>query len=361
MRIENSVFLGKSNNSYKIFHIITSNGLKVSLTTLGASIQKIALIDENSRFVDVALGFPAPDLYESLCCYAGATLAPNAGRIENARLPIGQKTYSLSQNENNHQLHGGYHNLSNCTWEVLSCDYTKESASIVFRASQQAYVDGYPGNRQYEVHYTIDDTNWITIEYKAYTDETTYFNLSNHTYFNMTGDFSKNALSQELTVFSNNVCINTAEHIPMDVIPVAGTAFDFRNETEIRKRISDMPAEQIETAKGYNHAFLLNKNTAFKRIRGIKRHKLLHKACVLKDSVSGRTMKMFTDAPALVMYSGGFLPEGMELSNGQLSVPSCAIAFEAQDIPNVMHFLPDYYHLTTPEQPFSRTIRFHIL
>lgn len=361
MKLKKCDFIGISGHSYSSFEIVTNFGLKVVLTSIGASIQNIAMLNTDGFFVDVALSFPTPEPYENPSCYAGATLAPNAGRIQNALLPIGQANYPLSQNENNHQIHGGYQNLSNYDWNVVSYKCTEESATIVFSALQEHMTDGYPGNRYYEACYTIDDTNWITIEYKAWTDHDTYINMSNHTYFNMIGDFSKDALSQNLTIYSNNVCVNDDEHIPKDVIPVAGTAFDFRKEIAIKQRVIAYPQEQIQLAKGYNNAFILSKPNPFKRIRGIKKHKLLKKACVLKDSISGRTMKMFTDAPALVMYSGGFLSEGMTLSSGQQSVPSCAIALEAQDVPNVMHFLPNNYQLTTADRPFERTIRFHFL
>ncbi len=364
MKIKTRELWNEKGTAYTVYDMATSRGMTVSVMALGAAIQKVAIRDESGREQPVALAFENMEQYENCICYAGATLGPNAGRIGKAQLPVGTKIYQLSKNDRDNQLHGGVDNLSSRLWDVTSVTAGLESVSILLSITQPDGLDGYPGNRTYHTRYTLEDTNWLTIEYTAVTDVSTYINMSNHTYWNLSGDFSISGLEQEIQVFANNVCINNKEHLPADIIPVAGTVFDFRSPQQLLSQISSakMPVckEQLSIGCGYNNAYILNKNQTFRPLRFAKRPCELKKACVLLDSRTGRTLKMMTDAPALVLYSGGFIPNGTVLSGGTASSPACAIALEAQDIPDVMHLLPGNYRITTPEHPFYRTIRFYI-
>lgn len=364
MKIRTRELLNQAGTAYTVYDMTTSRGMTVSVTALGAAIQRVSLRDESGREQAVALGFEDMVPYESCICYAGATLGPNAGRIGDALLPVGSRIYRLSKNDGKNQLHGGAMNLSSQLWQVVSDASGLESASILLSANQPDGLDGYPGNRTYYARYTLEDTNWLTVEYTAATDSPTYINMSNHTYWNLSGDFSASGLEQEIQIFSNSVCINNKDHVPTDIIPAADTAFDFRSPgqllSQIRSAKSPVCKEQLSIGQGYNNAYILNKNQTFRPLRFARRPVELKKTCILRDKKTGRTLKMMTDAPALVLYSGGFLPRGMALQGNASSFPSCAVALEAQDIPDVMHLLPDNYRLTTPDHPFYRIIRYHI-
>lgn len=364
MKIKTRELWNQAGTAYTVYDMTTSLGMTVSVMALGAAIQQIAIREESGRERPVTLGFEDMGPYESCLCYAGATLGPNAGRIGKALLPVGPEIYRLSNNDGINQLHGGINHLSSQLWQVTSLASGLESASILLSAVQPDGLDGYPGNRIYQVKYTLEDTNWLTIEYTAMTDAPTYINMSNHTYWNLSGDFSVSGLEQEIQIFANNVCVNNKDHLPADIIPAADTVFDFRSSRQllslIRSAKSPVCKEQLSIGRGYNNAYILNRNQTFRPLRSAKRPVEIKKACILRDRGTGRTLKMMTDAPALVLYSGGFLPRGMTLCGGAPSLASCAIALEAQDIPDVMHLLPDNYRLTTPEEPFYRTIRYHI-
>lgn len=364
MKIKTRELWNQAGTAYTVYDMSTSLGMTVSVTALGAAILQIAIRDESGREQPITLGFENMEPYESCICYAGATLGPNAGRIGEALLPVGPQICRLSKNDGKNQLHGGINNLSVQLWQVTSVASGLESASILLSAVQPDGLDGYPGNRIYQVKYTLEDTNWLTIEYTAVTDAPTYINMSNHTYWNLSGDFSVSGLEQEVQIFANNVCINNKDHLPADVIPAADSVFDFRSPRQllslIRSGKSPVCKEQLSIGRGYNNAYILNRNQSFRPLRSAKRPAEIHKAGILRDRRTGRTLKVMTDAPALVLYSGGFLPPGMALCGGASSSASCAIALEAQDIPDVMHLLPGNYRLTTPEQPFFRTIRYHI-
>lgn len=346
MKINHRQQSNENGKFYQFYDMTTSQGLCVSVMDLGASIFSVLINKKEGAPCPLTLSFSNLKEYETLSCYAGATLAPNAGRIQNAALWVNQRIHRLTKNDGRHQLHGGAHGLSASVWTVQRVSCTLNSAQVVFLAAQPNGLDGYPGNRIYETTYRLEDTNCLTITYRAFTDAPTYINMSNHTYWNLSGDFSVSAPKQELQIFSNCVYLNNQEHLPVTITPVANTAFDFRK------------SKKISAAVSYNNAYLLEKQIPFYFPRFAKPVGVLKKACLLRDPKSGRALKMFSDAPALVFYSGSFLPKGAPLIGGGVSSPSCAIALEAQDIPDVMNVLPASYTLTTPQSPFARTIRF---
>lgn len=347
-----------SNPLRKRYRTFTSSGMMVELSAFGAAIQNIALIHE-SGWRSVVLSYEGD---EALCAsgsYAGRTLAPNAGRIRGGALMICGRKHSLAPNEGQHQLHGGKHNLSFTDWEIEAMEEAQDYVKLCFTATQPDGLDGYPGNRRYHVRYVIEDTNWIRIEYRAESDQPTYVNLSNHTYWNLAGSEwvpeIGAGLRQELEIAANNVVLNDAASLPVDLIPVAGTPFDFRVPVTLQHMLDSeilrdrTSIEQFQTGRGFNNAYILTRADLRRHLRGVRHEEPLKKACTLRDPVSGHQMTMMTDATALVLYSGGFL-----------STPGSHIALEAQDIPDVSNLLPERMTLTTPEKPFHREIRFKI-
>lgn len=344
-----------------LYDLVSASGLTVSILPLGASVQKISVTDPDGREIPIALGFPDLQSYQKPVCYAGATLGPNAGRIRNARLSIQKKEYLLSQNDNGSQLHGGCHNVSSMFWNTDSVSCIDNTASVLLSCEQPDGLDGYPGNRRYQIRYTLTEQGFLTIEQTAWTDRPTYVNLSNHTYWNLSGDFTRPALHQELLIHAKQVCVNDEYHLPVSIIPVTGTAFDFQKprslQSALRSASDSVSIPQLRIGKGYNHGYLLRKASEYREEPPDTEPA---PACSLHDPVSKRTVRLLTDAPALVLYSGGYLPEGLSLLGGQRSVPSCAVALEAQDLPDTPHLLPSLFRLTLPERPFHRIIQYHI-
>ncbi|NWO21280.1 galactose mutarotase [Oribacterium sp. oral taxon 102] len=357
------ILTDKKRDSRILLRTFTGSGLLVMLSTLGAAIQKIAIPLPNtvSAYRDLTLCYPDDEQLLSSGSYAGRTLAPNAGRIRDARLPIDGRSLPLLPNEGQHQLHGGAHNLSLTDWRVKEVEEALDHVEVCFEAFQPDGLDGYPGNRSYQVRYRIEDTNWILIRYTAVSDKPTYINMSNHCYWNLRGitenaGVDGDALMQELEICANAVVLNDSCNIPQDIVPVAGTAFDFRSPVTLHRRLrpavphNERTKRQLSIGRGYNNAFLLTCPDLRRRLRGISLPYSLKKACVLRDPLSGLQMTMMTDSPALVLYSGGFLHP-----------PSSAIALEAQDIPDIGNLMPERMLLTAPEHPFHREIRFHIV
>ena len=345
-------FVGRNGRFYPLYTMKGYNKLTAAILPLGASIQKIVACDEDGKEIPLTLGFPEPEPYQSVTCYAGAALGPNAGRIRDGRLSLSDGEYALTPNDGANQLHGGPHSLSSQLWEVkdFSCD--GGAASILLCTAQPHGLDGWPGNRSYQIRYTLTDEGRFSIEYEARTDRPTYFNLSNHTYWDLTGQVGGSALSQKLTVHAGRVCINNAQHLPEDLIPVNGTAFDFREacslDTAIRSAHGPVIREQLAMAQGFNHAYLLDGGPGLKL------------ACSLSDPASGRRLELLTDAPGVVLYSGGFLPNGLTLNGSRRCVPSCAVALEAQDLPDCSRLYPASFRPTLPGETWRRVIQYRL-
>ncbi|MDD3415170.1 MAG: hypothetical protein PHY47_14360 [Lachnospiraceae bacterium] len=362
-----------TNDVYKIH--MNNDRLWVDLLTLGACIQKVALSNDMDPSADgddhrekiLNLSFADLHAYEACQEYAGMTIGPNAGRVSDTSIEIDRSPLALSHNEGTYSLHGGYQNISKSNWHILEMTSSQDICSVTLETFQADGVDGWPGNRHYQVRYTLSNDNCLAMDYHVTTDRDTYVNLTNHTYWNLTGDPHK-ALSQRLCIDADQVCVNGEDHLPLFLryfYRDSEDYFDFRKGKEIGDiclmkdaftenntistgNVTEMK-HQLLISKGLNHGFsfasALENEGVF--------HSHLSNQYTLSTSDGDISMQLSTDAPGVVVYSGGFIPSGLPLSDGQLSVPNCGIALEAQELPTVAP-----YHLTTPENPFHRSIRF---
>lgn len=331
-------------------HLACQDGFSVSLTSLGASIRQIKCPSSNGDLKNIALSFAEESAYLSNPLYAGATLAPTAGRISRGLLPLENRVYNLSKNENNrHNLHGGFQNASFQNWQLLSAEQKEDQAEISFGLTLPDGLDGFPGNRQLKAVYTLTEEHRLTLKYEAVSDQDTYFNLSNHCYFNLSGDFSHAATAQLLQIHADRYVCNAPDFIPEGTAAVEGTPFDFRHPKSLDQQLSAFPENiQLIRNQGYNHGFVLTHADQEPDL-----------ACALPDS----SLQLFisSDAPCMVLYSGGYIEEGLKLADGQRSAASCALAFEFQDYPDAPggHGFP--YSITPAGKLWERTICYHFI
>lgn len=359
------ISLNNINNIYEI-EMKSNNGLKISFLTLGASIRKIALEDSTKHETLLNLSYNSIDNYINCDEYAGMTIGPTAGRIKDYSLTIGGVHPSLIHNEGDNSLHGGNNNLSHINWLIDDMSCSSECCTLSMHTKQDDGIDGWPGNRFFSVTYKLFRNNTFQILYHATTDKDTYINMTNHTYWNMTG-YPDKSLDQTLEIHSNRICINAEDHFPYKIVSSTGSCFDFNEKKVLRNVVngsdknkkSEMFNHQIILSKGINHGFIQNtENNIFLNDLPESKNKLFscdEFFCRLIDPISHRSVTMNTDAPGAVIYSGGFIQSGYPLSNGLYSCPSCGIALEAQEMPTVFP-----YHLTTPTRPFHRMIQFEI-
>ncbi len=336
------------------------NNIRVIILTYGAAILEVRTPDRRGNFKNIALSLASTSHYRKSPSYAGATLGPNAGRIPGGRLPIGDYEYSLTQNDGSNQLHGGYSNFSDNEWHVEQVGKDTDQVWLTLSLTAADGLDGYPGNREISVTYTLNNSNSLTISFRAKSDKPTWMNLSNHTYWNLSGDFTQPATIQFLHIHAEEVLYNDNEHLPMAFHPVDGTPFDFRKSACIENRLEAFPGDQqTSLSRGYNNAFAL----AVAKPRpepgsGSGSGQVLRPAATLTDPESGRRMTLSTDYPSLVMYSGGFLDESIILAGGAAGSPGCAIALEAQEFPDALHLADVPHPVVYPGEEWRRTIRF---
>lgn len=337
---------------FATFYTLTAPcGICVEICSVGASITRIELPDRNGNSQNVVLSFADKKEYLQNSVYAGAILAPNAGRIRNAVLTMNNSSYPLSANDGLHNLHGGRNSASFCNWTLKNLLHTDQKAEVVLETVLPDGQDGYPGRRILEATYTLDTSGTLNISYTAVTDQTTYLNLSNHTYFNLSGDFTKNSLSQFLQIPAQSYIANDREHLPMKLCSVENTPFDFRKSISVAAQMSSFPEnEQLRNAYGYNNGFCLSHDSSVPD-------------ATLYDAVSGRKLELYTDAPCLVFYSGGYLSDSPKIENQDsraiTPLAFAALALEAQDFPDAPGNILFSCNFLTPNEVMRRKISFH--
>lgn len=348
-----------------LFRLTCQDGFFVSLFTVGAAIRQIGFSSRESHLQNLALSFLREEDYFSNPLYAGVTLAPTAGRISLGKLPVDDHLYALSRNENGtHSLHGGFGNASFRNWEVREATVTPTGdARVVFTCTLPDGLDGFPGNRRITATYTLTESHQLTIHYEAVSDQDTYFNISNHSYFNLSGDFSRSATDHLLQIHADRYICNAPDFIPEGTADVSGTPFDFRQPLSLQEQLQKYPGNiQIQRNQGYNHGFILNHafENGFQDLSGtLPDSDTPDLVCALPDG--SVTMSVRSDAPCMVLYSGGYIDDSQKLITGQHSAPSCALAFEFQDYPDAPggHGFP--YHITPAGASWTRNICYNFI
>lgn len=292
-------------------------GIQIILSTYGAGIAECWTADREGRFINIAMTVEHPD-----SSYAGLTLGPVAGRIRNATMNILTTTYPLTRNEGEHHLHGGVGGCSFKDWRLENTS-NKEACFSLDLADGE---DGYPGNRHIQTRYTLSDDT-LTICYTATTDKPTIFSLTNHTYWNLEGDFSKPMTGHLFCLPADYVWVNDGQHIPREKIQADGTVYDYRKPSPIKGDL--------------NHAF--EAQTA----------SLYHPA-------SGRLLLLRSGYPCIVVYSGEFLGNGTRLKGNRKAAPCCAVSLEAQELPNAINIQNNTPQnlITLPTEIWKREIAF---
>jgi len=300
-------------------YTLTSPGLEVRITNAGARVVSILAKDRDGKMGDVVLGYNSVDGYlaETSKTYFGAIVGRYGNRIRNGQFTIDGHSYQIPPNNNGNALHGGPHGFDDQLWTGTPLPDGVEM-SLVSKDGDM----GFPGTLTVHVRYTLHG-NALHIDYAATTDKTTVVNLTNHAYFNLSGDGSG-------TILGENLMLNADAYTPVDAglipvggpKPVAGTPFDFRKATAIGARIGDAN-EQLKIAGGYDHNWVLNGKPGELKL-----------AAKLSDPKSGRVLTVTTTEPGVQFYSGNFL-DGTKL--GKTGAPygkNSGLCLETQHYPD---------------------------
>jgi aldose 1-epimerase len=333
-----------------LYTLKNSAGMEVKITNYGGTIQSINVKDRNGKFSDVVLGFQTLDEYvqKAGSAYFGALIGRYANRIANGRFVLDGKTYQIPTNDGPNALHGGKVGFNRRVWEardVSEADKPALELHYLSRAGEQ----GFPGNLDVTVRYTLDEQNGLHIDYYAKTDKDTVLNLTNHAYFNLVGAGSASVLNHKLMIDADRFTPVDKTLIPTGKLAnVAGTPFDFRKPTDIGARIGKHD-EQLRLGKGYDHNFVLNHSGDLK-----------HLAVRVEEPKSGRVLEVYTTQPGVQFYSGNFL-NGKVSGIGGVYRHRSALCLETQhfpDSPNHPNFPSTVLH---PGEEFHQTTIYKFL
>lgn len=291
---------------------------EIRIMTYGGIIQSVKIPDKKGRVADVVLGFDSLEGYEkNPSPYFGALIGRYANRIGNGEFKLDGHTYTLPKNDHGNTLHGGTVGFDKVVWKAKEIPGGIELLHVSPDGDQ-----GFPGTLTAIVKYTLDGGT-LHIDYSASTDKDTVVNLTNHSYWNLSGQGNGTILHDELKVNATDFTPVNAKLIPTGVLePVVGTPFDFRKLTAIGSRINDNN-QQLKYAGGYDFNWVLNK------ARGA-----FGEAAEVYDPTSGRVLSVWTTQPGIQVYTGNFLDGTIHGKDGKAYVHRGAIALETQHYPD---------------------------
>ncbi|MBC1456841.1 aldose epimerase family protein [Listeria newyorkensis] len=305
------------------FCLENDHGVRVRALDYGGIVTETWVPDAKGDFVNVSLGFATLDEYLAHSPYFGALVGRVAGRIGDARFELDGKTYQLEKNEGENILHGGPDNFSKRMWDAERLE-TADEIGVVFSLTSPDGDNGFPGNLDVRVTYTLNNANEWRIKYEAKSDAATVFNPTNHVYFNLTGDVEKLVLDQELQMRSSRFVALDAASIPTgELVDVTGTVFDFREPRALRDGATSEHPQNVIIKNGYDHAFVLE-------------HEAGEPDARLVDPDSGRVVEMRTDCDSVVVYTGNQLSGKFAIDG--VAVPKYAgVTMETQGLPDSMN------------------------
>lgn len=297
-----------------LYTLTNDSDFKVQITNYGGRVTNIRTPDKDGKMGSVVLGFDSLKQYTSPKTYFGAIIGRYANRVANAKFSLNGKEYTLPANDGNNTLHGGTRGFDRRLWDAETTDDGALKLSYLSKDGEE----GFPGNVQVTVTYSLTDDNGLKIEYQATTDKATPINLTNHSYFNLSGHPDQTMMNYELKLNADHYTPVNDELIPTGKIAsVKDTPFDFTEFHTIGSRFD-------QTKGGYDHNFVLNRSESDSLVQ----------AAAVYDPSSGRELKVFTTQPGVQFYSGNFLDGSLVGQNGDHFVQHGAFCLETQHYPN---------------------------
>ncbi len=300
--------------------LTNANGLIVKITNYGGIITSIIAPDHEGNPAEITLGFDSLQPYLDGTPYFGALIGRYGNRIAQGTFSLDDETYALATNNGENHLHGGVQGFDKVVWQAQPLP-SDSSASLQLTYRSLDMEEGYPGNLDVTVVYTLTNADELHISYEATTDKKTIVNLTNHTYFNLTGNTRRDILEHELLLRADTYLPVDETLIPTgERRPVAGTPFDFSEPTAIGARI-DAENKQLEIAGGYDHCWIGEGS-------GMR---LIARAY---EPTSGRTVEVRTEEPGVQFYSGNFLDGSLTGSGGTVYEQRYGFCLETQHFPD---------------------------
>lgn len=307
-----------------IIYLENDNNISLRLMNYGAAILELLVPDKNGRAENVVLAYENIEDYCKCSTYFGMICGRTSGRIANGKFTLDGVEYMLNKNEKGiTNLHGGFEGFSFKRWNYKILKNENEAA-VSFSTSSPDMEEGYPGNVQVEVVYTLNNENKLKLEYRGRTDKPTLLNMTNHSYFNLSGNYKRLITDEELFINGDRYVELDDNMIGTAVKSVKGTPMDFTAPKLIGRDINSSCLKN-HPANGYDHPWLLNSTDINKS------------AVVLQDKASGRVMRIYTTYPSVVVYTYNY-PKGELLKGGFTGEMHHAVCLETQYDPNGINY-----------------------
>lgn len=311
----------KTGEEVYIYTLDNQNGVRAQILNYGGIVRNLYVTDKNGVKTDVVLGRETLEDYLKNDGYLGAAIGRHANRIAKGEFELNGKTYNVGVNEGKNSLHGGLVGYDSRIWSAKEAGTDTEPSLVLSLVSPDG-EEGFPGTVNVTVTYTVTADNALKINYRAVSDADTVFNMTNHSYFNLAGHASGNMYKQILQINSGFYTPNDSECMPTgEVLSVSGTPFDFRAPKPIGQDIK-ADFDQVRAVGGFDHNFAIEG-------RG---YRLAAAAECVENGIS---MEVWTDKPAMQLYTSNALPEG-DYKDGAHYRPHDAFCLETQYFPNAM-------------------------
>lgn len=309
--------------SIEKYTLKNGNGVEMDVITYGGRITSLKVPDNKGNFENVVLGYDnLEDYLRKDDPFFGALIGRFGNRIAKGKFSLNGTEFTLATNNGENHLHGGINGFDRVVWDIKPIGVDNGAALNLTYLSKDG-EEGYPGNLTVNVIYYLTNDNTLEVSYKATTDKETIVNLTQHAYFNLSGDFSK-------TILDHDIVLNADAFLPVDatLIPtgeirnVEETPFDFRTAKMVGKEI-DAENEQLTFGKGYDHCWVLNGEKGTLRF-----------AASAYDKASGRFMEIYSEEPGIQFYSGNFLDATLPMPDGGTYGHRTGFCLETQHYPN---------------------------
>lgn len=305
----------KVSKEISLFTVSNGQGMSVSVTNYGGIIQSLVVPDKDGVPGDIVLGFDSIMRYKGDHPYFGAIVGRYANRIDKGKFRIGDTLYQLTLNNGPNHLHGGTNGLDRVVWDARPIKGA-DSAGVELSYSSPDGDQGYPGRLDITVTYLLNNKNELIMDYRATTTRPTPVNITNHSYFNLTGDPREDILGHHIMINADKYTVVDDELIPTgELRDVAGTPFDLRDPVAIGSRINGV-------AGGYDHNFVLSE------VNGMR------KVVEVTEPSSGRVMEVFTTEPGIQFYTGNFLDGALRGKDNIVYEQHAGFCLETQHFPD---------------------------
>ena len=304
-----------------LFTLQNNNGIKVSFLNYGGRITSMMAPDKFGKFEEIILGYNKISEYLDDTAYLGAICGRVAGRIKNGSFFLDGQKICVTKNDGAHHLHGGIHNFSTSIWEVEVLS-TESRAKVRLFYKSEDKEEGYPGEVEVSAYYELDENNKLTITYKGQTTAKTLLNLTNHTYFNLSGMLKNDILNHFLQIDSDHVLELDNEALPTGhLLNVEKTPFDLKYKKCLAHQILQNHKQLLLARNGYNHPFVLSQS--------------FNQEIVLSEEISGRKLVVETDSPCVVVYTSSYFDDDFLIKDKPAKY--LGICLETQGFPDAIN------------------------